>query len=90
MGTGLACAVGPLENDQPESRRTRIRSVNPAFIPRNYRVEAAISDAEVGRYDAFHELNTMLALPYEDQPQFARYAQPPAPHQEVLQTFCGI
>jgi uncharacterized protein YdiU (UPF0061 family) len=77
------------EDDAPESRRTRMRSVNPAFIPRNHRIEAAIRDAEVGRYDAFHELNNVLARPYEDQPQSARYTQPPAPHEEVLQTFCG-
>jgi serine/tyrosine/threonine adenylyltransferase len=77
------------EDDAPESRRTRMRSVNPAFIPRNHRIEAAIRDAEVGRYDAFHELNNVLARPFEDQPQSARYAQPPAPHEEVLQTFCG-
>jgi serine/tyrosine/threonine adenylyltransferase len=31
----------------------------------------------------------VLARPFEDQPQSARYAQPPAPHEEVLQTFCG-
>jgi uncharacterized protein YdiU (UPF0061 family) len=77
------------EDDAPESRRTRMRSVNPAFIPRNHRIEAAIRDAEVGRYDTFHELNNVLARPYEDQPQSARYTQPPAPHEEVLQTFCG-
>ena len=77
------------EDDAPESRRTRMRSVNPAFIPRNHRIEAAIRDAESGRYDAFHELNNVLARPYEDQPQSARYTQPPAPHEEVLQTFCG-
>jgi uncharacterized protein YdiU (UPF0061 family) len=77
------------EDDAPESRRTRMRSVNPAFIPRNHRIEAAILGAEGGRYDRFHELNSVLARPYEDQPQSATYAQPPAPHEEVLQTFCG-
>jgi serine/tyrosine/threonine adenylyltransferase len=76
-----------LEDDAPESRRTRMRSVNPAFIPRNHRIEAAIRDAEAGRYDAFHELNNVLARPFEDQAQSARYAQPPAPHEEVLQTW---
>ena len=77
------------EDDAPESRRTRMRSVNPAFIPRNHRIESAIRDAESGRYEAFHELNNVLARPYEDQPLSAGYTQPPAPHEEVLQTFCG-
>jgi hypothetical protein len=30
-----------------------------------------------------------LAKPYEDQPDFAEYADPPQPEQRVLQTFCG-
>src|SRR3954466_9364524 len=77
------------EDDAPETRRARMRSGNPAFIPRNPRIKAASRDAEVGRYDAFHELNNVLARPYEDQPQSASYTQPPAPHEEVLQTFCG-
>jgi uncharacterized protein YdiU (UPF0061 family) len=64
-------------------------SVNPAFIPRNHRIEAAIGEAEAGRYEAFQELIEVLARPYEDQPRFARYADPPAAHEEVTQTFCG-
>jgi serine/tyrosine/threonine adenylyltransferase len=31
----------------------------------------------------------VLEKPYEDQPTFTRYAEPPAPHERVLQTFCG-
>ena len=67
------------EDDAPELRRTGMRAVNPSFIPRKQRIETAIRDAEEGRYDAFHELNNVLARPYEDQPQSARYTQPPAP-----------
>jgi serine/tyrosine/threonine adenylyltransferase len=72
------------------TRRTAMRLVNPAFIPRNHRVEAVI-DAAVNRDDfsPFEELLTVLSRPYEDQPAFAVYAEPPEPHQRVLQTFCG-
>jgi uncharacterized protein YdiU (UPF0061 family) len=77
------------EAQAPEARRALMRSVNPMFIPRNHRIEAAIRDAEFGRFDAFQELNEVLARPFEDQPDFAQYAQPPAPDEEVLQTFCG-
>jgi len=31
----------------------------------------------------------VLAKPYQEQPAFAGYADPPEPHQCVLQTFCG-
>jgi uncharacterized protein YdiU (UPF0061 family) len=71
-------------------RRTAMRAVNPAFIPRNHRVEAVI-EAAVNRDDfaPFEELLAVLSKPYEDQPAFTGYAEPPEPHQRVLQTFCG-
>ena len=31
----------------------------------------------------------VLSKPFEDQPGFARYAEPPEAHQRVTQTFCG-
>ena len=67
-----------------------MRSINPAFIPRNHRIEAVI-EAAVNRDDfaPFEELLTVLSKPYEDQPAFIAYADPPEPDQRVLQTFCG-
>jgi serine/tyrosine/threonine adenylyltransferase len=32
---------------------------------------------------------TVLAQPFDAQPAFARYADPPAAHERVLRTFCG-
>jgi len=40
-------------------------------------------------YAPFEELLAVLSKPYQDQPQFADYAEPPQPDQRVLQTFCG-
>jgi uncharacterized protein YdiU (UPF0061 family) len=79
--------------DEPQSaaeRQAAMHAVNPAFIPRNHRIEAVI-EAAVNRDDfaPFEELIAVLARPYEDQPAFAGYAEPPQPHQRVLQTFCG-
>ncbi|MFH1342977.1 MAG: protein adenylyltransferase SelO [Pseudomonadota bacterium] len=78
------------EPQTPAERQAAMRSVNPAFIPRNHRVEAVI-EAAVNRDDfaPFEELLAVLAKPYQDQPDFAGYADPPQPHQCVLQTFCG-
>ena len=78
------------EPQRPAARQTAMRAVNPAFIPRNHRVEAVI-EAAVNRDDfaPFEELLTVLTKPYEDQPVFSAYAEPPEPHQRVLQTFCG-
>ena len=77
------------EDQSGEARRAMMLMVNPMFIPRNHRIEAAIDDAEAGRFDKFHELVDVLARPYDDQPEFADYAKPPMPEEEVQQTFCG-
>jgi serine/tyrosine/threonine adenylyltransferase len=80
-------------SDEPQdaaARRTAMRGVNPAFIPRNHRIEAVI-EAAVNRDDfaPFEELLAVLSEPYEDQPSLSAYAEPPEPHQRVLKTFCG-
>jgi uncharacterized protein YdiU (UPF0061 family) len=78
------------EPQAPAERQAAMRAVNPAFIPRNHRVEAVIQAAMVkDDYAPFEELLAVLSKPFEDQPQFAAYAEPPQPDQRVLQTFCG-
>jgi uncharacterized protein YdiU (UPF0061 family) len=79
--------------DEPQAataRRTAMRAVNPAFIPRNHRIEEVIQ-AAVTRDDfaPLEKLLTVLSRPYEDQPALSEYAEAPEPHQRVLQTFCG-
>jgi uncharacterized protein YdiU (UPF0061 family) len=67
-----------------------MRAANPAFIPRNHLVEEAISAAvNDGYFPPFESLLTVLSMPYEDQPAFGRYVDPPQPDQVVHQTFCG-
>jgi serine/tyrosine/threonine adenylyltransferase len=78
------------ESQTPAERQAAMRAVNPAFIPRNHRVEAVIQAAMAeDDYAPFEELLAVLSKPFEDQPQFASYAEPPQPDQRVLQTFCG-
>ncbi len=67
-----------------------MRLVNPAFIPRNHRVEEAIKAAvQQSDLEPFEQLIEVLASPYEDQPSLERYAEPPRPDQIVRETFCG-
>ena len=78
------------EPQTPAERQAAMRAVNPAFIPRNHRVEAVIQAATVNDdYAPFEELLVVLSKPYQDPPQFAAYTEPPQPDQRVLQTFCG-
>ena len=67
-----------------------MRAANPAFIPRNHLVEEAIVAAvKDGNVSPFESLLSVISAPYEDQPTFGRYADPPRPDQVVRQTFCG-
>jgi uncharacterized protein YdiU (UPF0061 family) len=73
-----------------DARREAMRRVNPAFIPRNHRIEQAIRAAtDRNDFTLFHQLNEILAHPFDDQPDHAGYALPPQPDERVLQTFCG-
>jgi uncharacterized protein YdiU (UPF0061 family) len=66
-----------------------MRSVNPRFIPRNHLVEEAIAAAVREDFAPFETLVAVLSAPYDDQPGFDRYADPPRPDEVVHQTFCG-
>ncbi|NOD78064.1 MULTISPECIES: YdiU family protein [unclassified Ruegeria] len=64
-------------------------AANPAFIPRNHRVEQMIQAAVQGDYAPFHRLNAVLARPYDDQDDDADLKRPPAKNEVVHATFCG-
>jgi uncharacterized protein YdiU (UPF0061 family) len=72
------------------ARRALMLAANPAYIPRNHRVEAVIRAAiDEDDFAPFHELLAVLSNPFEEQPAFTRYQEPPAERERVLQTFCG-
>lgn len=78
------------EASEDSKRRTAMRKVNPAFIPRNHLVEAVIQAAVKDEdFEPFEELVTLLAKPYNDQPAYQKYTIPPKPDEIVQQTFCG-
>lgn len=78
------------EEREPSDRRAAMDAVNPAFIPRNHRVEAMIRAAvDEEDFGPFHEMVELLARPYDDQPALAHYARPPQDHERVLATYCG-
>ncbi len=74
----------------PEERAAAMRRANPAFIARNHRVEQVIAAAvQQADFAPFERLVEVLARPFEDQPDHADLAEPPAPHERVRATFCG-
>ena len=78
------------EPGQATDRASAMRQANPAFIPRNHRVEQVIT-AAVERDDLsmFAEMLGVLSQPYEDQAAHGSYTLPPRPEERVLRTFCG-
>ncbi len=78
------------ETQSDAARQGAMQTVNPVYIPRNHRIEAAIRAAEDrGDYSAFHELHTVLQNPYAEQVGKERYRLPPEPEEVVSKTFCG-
>jgi uncharacterized protein YdiU (UPF0061 family) len=77
------------ESMNPAERAAAMKLVNPAFIPRNHRIQQVIEAAQCGDFARFDTLNAILSKPYEDQPESADYMNPPKPEEVVHRTFCG-
>ncbi|SPF42917.1 conserved hypothetical protein [Candidatus Desulfosporosinus infrequens] len=78
---------------QPEPKAAShqlMRNSNPALIPRNHRVEAALEAAvKQGDYSVMEHLLDILSSPYAHTPEQADYATLPALSNCPYQTFCG-
>ena len=65
-------------------------SCNPIFIPRNYLVEEALSEAEIdGKLDKFNELNEIISSPYQLKKVNIKYLKTPTKTNIPYKTFCG-
>ena len=73
----------------PESSACLMRANNPAIIPRNHQVEAALQAAEEGDIVKLTRLVAALEKPYADMPEHAAFTMPAAADAGMYQTFCG-
>lgn len=71
------------------ARREAMLRANPAFIPRNHLVEAAISAAAQGDLAPFERLRAALLHPFDEQPELADLTATPGDEQWSYRTFCG-
>ena len=80
-----------LSNEQPLEESLEImRAANPAFIPRNHRVEEALQAATLGNnYSLVNQLLEVIGKPYHFRENLADYQQPPLTGEETYKTFCG-
>ncbi|WP_068115441.1 protein adenylyltransferase SelO [Tropicimonas marinistellae] len=73
-----------------EAVAERLRAANPAIIPRNHRVEQALSAASDGDLAPTTRLIGALSRPFEDPPaDLEDLTHPPTDDERVYRTFCG-
>jgi uncharacterized protein YdiU (UPF0061 family) len=78
------------EPQSAEQRAAMMRSVNPLFIPRNHKVEEALSAAvEDGDLAPFNALLDVVTKPFDEQPGREAYAEPAPFGGPRYRTFCG-
>jgi serine/tyrosine/threonine adenylyltransferase len=81
------CARQP---QSPDERAKGMRLVNPAYIPRNHRIEQAIQAAtERQDFSLMERLRQALSRPYVEQDSFTDLMLPPLLSERVEHTFCG-
>lgn len=72
-----------------DGAQARMLAANPAYIPRNHRVEEMIKAAVAGDMAPFERLMQVLSNPFAEQPGAEDLTRPPLSHEVVAQTFCG-
>ncbi len=78
------------EGQGASALQSTMLKVNPAVIPRNHRVEAALKSAEAdGDLSELERLLGVLASPFDERHEDTTYAMPPRPDEVVHATFCG-
>jgi uncharacterized protein YdiU (UPF0061 family) len=78
------------EPQDEATRRAAMQAVNPVYIPRNHKVEAALAAAiQDDDFAPFEELLVVLARPFDERPGFESYAEPPSGDSKNYRTYCG-
>ena len=72
-----------------ELRERNMRAVNPKYILRNYMAQEAIDAAQQGNYDLTRHLLMILQTPFDEHPEFERYAASPPDWAAALSVSCS-
>jgi len=78
-----------LNNNSQEKYLKLMHSVNPIIIPRNHKVEEALTAANNGDLEVMNKLLTVLKKPYENQNRIIDFQSPAPSSDKAYQTFCG-
>ena len=77
-----------LNNSNNKKQLQLMRKVNPNVIPRNHKVEEALSAAEQNNFGVMNKLLSVLKNPY-DTKDISEYQSPAPLTKEKYKTFCG-
>ena len=72
-----------------DTRRVAMKAVNPKYILRNHLAEAAIVAARDKDWTEVRRLAAVLERPFDDQPEFERYADLPPEWASTLEVSCS-
>ena len=78
-----------LNTSSKEKQIELMKKNNPIVIPRNHKVEEALTEANNGNLEKMNKLNDILKNPYSNQKDIAEYQVPAPMSNEKYQTFCG-
>ena len=76
-----------IKNNTKEKSLNLMKLTNPTIIPRNHKVEEALSLASGDNYEIFNKLLSILKKPYGSQKVFENYHLPS--DNKNYKTFCG-
>jgi uncharacterized protein YdiU (UPF0061 family) len=78
-----------LNNSSKEKQIELMKKTNPIVIPRNHKVEEALTEADKGNLEKINKLIAILKNPYGDQKDIEEYQAPAPISNKKYQTFCG-
>ena len=77
------------ETSSDIERSSLMKLVNPKFVLRNHLAQKAIEMAQQDDFSEIQKLMTILATPFDDQPQNEDYAKPPHPGENHIEVSCS-
>ena len=78
-----------LNNSSKVKQNELMEKVNPVVIPRNHKVEEALTAAENNNFEVMNRLLKVLKKPYNVNKDISEFQSPAPLSKEKYQTFCG-
>jgi uncharacterized protein YdiU (UPF0061 family) len=77
------------ESNTDAERAAQMNHVNPKFILRNHLAQQAIEMAQGDDFSEVNRLQQILSRPFDEQPEFEKYALAPLPDEVVTDLSCS-